>query len=205
MPHTPEPADPEAESTEAAEPEPVEGDLPEPIRLDPADLAAGFARLSNVFATAGDTEDETGAVEDLPDDAPPRPAGAGFILLKRGRAHARELARLTRWVDDILLPTYGREISTQAPWCPWWPQHPEAVARLHALWLSWRQHIAPDAGPSGPAIWHRDFLDHTMAQLRSPGGPFAACTTHPHRRAHRLLPPPPATEHDEPASTSVAA
>ncbi|RMI46739.1 DUF4913 domain-containing protein [Streptomyces triticirhizae] len=197
-----EPAAPE----QVDEPEQVEEHLPEPIRLDPADLATHLARLSNVFNNPAE-DNELDPLEDLDDELPQpaRPGGAGFILLKHGRARERELARLVRWVDDILLPNYGREISTPVPWCPWWPQHPEAVARLHALWAAWRQHIARDAGPSGPAIWHRDFLDHTMAQLRSAMGPFAACMTHPHRPAHRLLPPPPNTNTDDPGVPNAEA
>lgn len=170
----------------------------EPVRLpehELDDLAARLAALTAQSQTHDDLLDRLAA-----EQAPPAAAGLGpdtagpFILLLDADAYDHELRALTGWVDEVLLPVYGREISTQAPWCPWWPKHREAVARLHALWLAWQQHLAPDAGPSGPAVWHRDFLDHTMAQLRAPTGPFAACMTSPKRPAHRLLPPPhPAT------------
>ncbi|MFD5320045.1 DUF4913 domain-containing protein [Streptomyces sp. NPDC127098] len=166
-------------------------DLPEPIRLSDTEveeLAATVARLTARTSAHDQLLDRLAADDPLPLPAPP---GAGsYIVSLRGSAYDQELTGLTAWVNEVLLPVYGREISTQAPWCPWWPEHPEAVARLHGLWMAWKQHIAPDAGPSGPAVWHRDFLDHTMVQLRSPNGPFAACMTHPKRPAHRVLPPP---------------
>lgn len=113
-----------------------------------------------------------------------------FILTFTPDACARELTRLTEWVDKFLLPTYGREISANRPWCQHWPEHPEAVARLHALWLAYGQHADSSAGPSGMAVWHRDILDHTMPQLRAPDGPFAACSTREGQGGHRLLAPP---------------
>ncbi|WP_139275613.1 DUF4913 domain-containing protein, partial [Mangrovactinospora gilvigrisea] len=87
----------------------------------------------------------------------------------------------------LLLPVYGREITTARPWCPEWHQHPEAVARLHALWLAWQQYTAPSAGLAGPSMFHRDHLDPALLQLRSADGPFAACTTNVNRPTHRLL------------------
>jgi hypothetical protein len=111
-----------------------------------------------------------------------------FILAMDGADYDRELAELTTWVNDLLIPEYTREISTTRPWCDQWHEHPEAVARLHALWLAFQQHMDVEAsGLSGMATWHRDHLDHVMGQLRAPDGPFAACTTNPGRRSHRLL------------------
>ncbi|MFR9723978.1 DUF4913 domain-containing protein [Streptomyces sp. MS19] len=115
----------------------------------------------------------------------PRP-----ILELAGPERDDELDALSDWVDDFLLPTYGAEVTTAAPWCPRWQEHDDVVAWLHALWLAYQQHSAPDAGPSGMLIWHRDFLTHTMAAIRAPGGPLSACTTTPDRPAHRLLPHP---------------
>ncbi|MYW03362.1 DUF4913 domain-containing protein [Streptomyces sp. SID3343] len=91
------------------------------------------------------------------------------------------------WVEDLLLPVYGREISTNRPWCARWQEHPEAVVRLHGLWLAFQQLTDAEAGLTGPATWHRDHLDPTLAQLRDPGGPFGACTTNAARPNHRLL------------------
>ncbi|MFF8577269.1 DUF4913 domain-containing protein [Streptomyces albidoflavus] len=122
-----------------------------------------------------------------------------FILALGGEAYAAELDALSDWVNYLLLPVYGREISTARPWCAQWPEHPEAVARLHALWLAWQQYTDAEAGLSGPSTWHRDHLDHTLAQLRAPDGPFAACTTSATRPNHRVLSAPASEQAGMPA------
>ncbi|WP_063728765.1 DUF4913 domain-containing protein [Streptomyces sp. RTd22] len=116
--------------------------------------------------------------------------GSAFILALAGTVYAKELAALKVWVDDLLLPVYGREITSTRPWCAQWTEHPEAVARLHALWLAWQQFTDTEAGLAGPSMWHRDHLDPTMLQLRASDGPFSACTTSPTRPNHRLLSAP---------------
>ncbi|OIK08073.1 DUF4913 domain-containing protein [Streptomyces monashensis] len=113
-----------------------------------------------------------------------------FILALGGEAYAVELAALSDWVNNLFLPVYGREISTTRPWCAQWHEHPEAVARLHALWLAWQQLTDAEAGLSGPSTWHRDHLDQALVHLRAPDGPFAACTTSPTRPNHRVLATP---------------
>ncbi|WP_019359469.1 DUF4913 domain-containing protein [Streptomyces sp. AA1529] len=124
----------------------------------------------------------------------PAEASSVFILAMAGQAYAEELAALKVWVEDLLLPVYGREITSTRPWCPQWTEHPEAVARLHALWLAWQQFTGTDAGLAGPSLWHRDHLDPGLMQLRAPDGPFSACTTSPSRPNHRLLAAPAAYE-----------
>lgn len=138
-------------------------------------------------ATAQDTKDGS--------DGPSSP----FILTLEGPAYAKELAALRVWVEDLLLPVYGREITSTRPWCPQWTEHPEAVARLHALWLAWQQFTDAKGGLAGPSLWHRDHLDPALLQLRAPDGPFSACTTSPARPNHRLLSAP------DPAAYEVAA
>ncbi|MFC4607760.1 DUF4913 domain-containing protein [Streptomyces maoxianensis] len=113
-----------------------------------------------------------------------------FIMALDGKAYAEELAPLASWVHDLLLPVYGREITTGRPWCQRWQEHPEAVARLHALWLAWQQLTDVEAGLTGPSTWHRDHLDPAWLQLRMADGPFGACTTNPTRPNHRLLASP---------------
>ncbi|MFJ3901538.1 DUF4913 domain-containing protein [Streptomyces sp. NPDC090025] len=122
-------------------------------------------------------------------DNPQRPASV-FIVALGGEAYAVELAALSNWVNHLLLPVYGREISTTRPWCAQWHEHPEAVARLHALWLAWQQLTDTEAGLAGPSTWHRDHLDQALVHLRAPDGPFAACTTSPTRPNHRVLSTP---------------
>jgi hypothetical protein len=122
-----------------------------------------------------------------PGSAVPEPR---FILTLDGTAFEAELDALTDWVHDFLLPTYGAEVSTAAPWCKQWAEHLDVVGWLHGLWMAYQQHTDPEAGLSGPAVWHRDFLTHTMAAIRAPGGPLSACMTSLERPSHRILPSP---------------
>nr|WP_229924241.1 DUF4913 domain-containing protein [Streptomyces capillispiralis] len=119
----------------------------------------------------------------------PRPGGEpekdenqpGFILYLSGDAFFEALAGLKIWVHNLLLPVYGREVTSQAPWCPRWWEHLEAVAQLFGLWMAWQQHTRTEGGLAGPGIWHRDFLTPVMTSLRLPNGPFAGCKTGMHR------------------------
>ncbi|MEV6209566.1 DUF4913 domain-containing protein [Kitasatospora sp. NPDC051914] len=179
----------------------------EPIRIPDEDLDDLVSALTRTMAevrqhgvildrlgSEADTEIGTGPGADEPGHAPPdgEPDSSAplFILAMGGGQYAAELDGLANWVTHLLLPVYGREISSTRPWCSRWYEHPEAVARLHALWLVWQQLTDAEAGHAGPASWHRDHLDHTLLQLRSPDGPFAACTTSPARPAHRILSTP---------------
>ncbi|WP_406474496.1 DUF4913 domain-containing protein [Streptomyces sp. NBC_01615] len=109
------------------------------------------------------------------------PAAPPFILYLDGQEYAEEMSGLAVWVSDLLLPVYGREVTSQQPWCPRWWEHLEAVARLHGLWLAWQELTDPAAGASGPAVWHRDHVGPVLAELRSPSGPFAGCKAGSHR------------------------
>jgi hypothetical protein len=123
----------------------------------------------------------------LPVPAAPEPR---FILTLDGSAFEAELDALSDWVHDFLLPIYGAEVSTAAPWCEQWAEHLDVVGWLHSLWMAYQQHTDPEAGQSGPAVWHRDFLTHTMAAIRAQGGPLSACMTSLDRPSHRVLPSP---------------
>ncbi|MFF3257834.1 DUF4913 domain-containing protein [Streptomyces sp. NPDC002932] len=177
---------------------------PEPFRIpdgDLDDLASTLAKTMNEVRQHGVILDRLGSepapAAPEPADGVPAVAAADFvrddgpesvfILALDGEAYATELAALTAWVNYLFLSVYGREISTTRPWCAQWHEHPEAVARLHALWLAWQQFTDAEAGLSGPSTWHRDHLDHTLVHLRAPDGPFAACTTSPTRPNHRVL------------------
>ncbi|MFD8525454.1 DUF4913 domain-containing protein [Streptomyces capillispiralis] len=138
----------------------------------------------------GGTADAGAPREDGPDGGDtPRPGGEpekdenqpGFILYLSGDAFFEALAGLKIWVHNLLLPVYGREVTSQAPWCPRWWEHLEAVAQLFGLWMAWQQHTRTEGGLAGPGIWHRDFLTPVMTSLRLPSGPFAGCKTGMHR------------------------
>lgn len=121
-----------------------------------------------------------------------KPKTPPFILWLTGDKYAAELAALGGWVRNLLLPTYLGEVSSSAPWCARWWEHPAAVARLHATWLAWQELTNPDVcGLTGPSVWHRDHLEPMLAQLRAADGPFAGCMTNPDRPQHTVLPTPP--------------
>ncbi|MFD8351532.1 DUF4913 domain-containing protein [Streptomyces coelicoflavus] len=136
-----------------------------------------------------------------PPAAPPEPRP---ILELEGEEYEDELDALSDWVDDFLLPVYGAEVTTAAPWCLRWQEHDDVVAWLHALWLAYQQHRDPEAGLSGLFVWHRDFLTHATAAVRAPGGPLSACMTSPDRPAHRLLPGPPPSVRSETAAAPAS-
>lgn len=187
-----------SESTESHD---DEGPL-EPIRVPDSgleDLGASVRRLMERSAEQAQLLDSL-AADSIPGTPfagfPPLPGGPPvpglpaeprFILTLDGEEYDTELDALTDWVQRIFLGVYGSEITTASPWCFEWQEHLDVVGWLHALWLAWTQHMDPEAGPSGPAVWHRDFLTHTVAAVRASGGPLSACTTDPERRSHRLL------------------
>lgn len=112
------------------------------------------------------------------EEAPAQPL---FILYLEGPAYGQALRQLTLWTHHVLLPVYGREVTSTAPWCSRWWEHPEAVAQLHGLWLAWGDLTGSGSPASGPATWHRDYLSPVMASLRDPQGPFAGCKPGMHR------------------------
>ncbi|MGY0068749.1 DUF4913 domain-containing protein [Streptomyces sp. QTS137] len=113
--------------------------------------------------------------------APQAPSAPLFILYFEGPDYVQALRQLTLWAHHVLLPVYGREVTSSTPWCSRWWEHPEAVAQLHGLWLAWMELTGPGSGLSGPANWHRDYLLPVMASLRDPSGPFAGCKPGMHR------------------------
>jgi len=99
-------------------------------------------------------------------------------------------ADLISFYTQHLAPIIRRRDGGGRGWCPQWWRHPEAVARLHGLWLARQQLTATEAGLVGASTWHRDHLDQALVHLRAPDGPFAACTTSPARPTHRVLAAP---------------
>ena len=150
----------------------------------------------------------TPETEGMPPDPFVEPEGPRFILYFDGAAYEQELEQLAVWVEELLIPVYGREVSSTAMWCPRWWAHPEAVARLHALYLAWMVLTGEGSELYGPAMWHRDYLDPTMAALRSPDGPFAGCTSLGERPKHRVLEAPrllPVGQDDQETESAQAA
>ncbi|OKI25617.1 DUF4913 domain-containing protein [Streptomyces sp. CB03911] len=172
---------------------------PESIRLPDDDLDDLVSALHATMAEvrqhgvildrlASEAEHEPEADTAAPPIEPtddPDAAAPLFILAMGGAQYEAELAELSLRVTHIPLPVHDREIGSIRPWCAKWHEHPEAVARLHGLWLARQQLAGAEAGLAAPSTWHRDHLDHTFLQLRAPAGPFAACTTSPGRPADR--------------------
>ncbi|MGN6128959.1 MAG: hypothetical protein ACTHOK_01305 [Nocardioidaceae bacterium] len=72
-----------------------------------------------------------------------------------------EFLDLNRWVD-WLRHAYGLP-PTVVP--PLWHRHDELIWELSALHTHWLNSYHPDASPSAPSAWHRDFAD-TRLRLR---------------------------------------
>lgn len=96
------------------------------------------------------------------------------------------------FVREFLIVTYRREVSPKGDyrWDSRWWMHPEAVARLDALWRTW-EHFRND-GATGMSVWWRDHADHHMGVLLSSAGPFAKTsgTTEPGDPLPYTAPPP---------------
>lgn len=126
------------------------------------------------------TQSEANGTNENDQEAESKPL---FILYLDGAEYARQLRRLTLWVHHVLLPVYGSEVTSSTPWCTRWWAHPEAIARLHGLWLAWGDLTGPGSDALGPATWHRDHLTSVMNTLRSTDGPFAGCKPGNHRKS----------------------
>ncbi|MFJ1707601.1 DUF4913 domain-containing protein [Kitasatospora sp. NPDC088346] len=154
-------------------------------------LAVVADRLSEEYEPQETDEVPDGeASDDAPDTGPLT------ILAFDDDALAAEVATMVPWVDHILLAVYGQEITSGRPWCTRWPEHDEALARIHHCWLAWQELTDARSGATGPSVWQRDHLEPLLLKLRSPDGPFAACTTNPDHLSHRLLPAPVFTDPD---------
>jgi Domain of unknown function (DUF4913) len=83
--------------------------------------------------------------------------------------------RLLDFVRDELAPLYQRSFEGRTRvWCPQWWRHPEAVARLAAVWQAW-EHLRRDP-TVGLSVWLRDHADYHVGVLLDPDGPFKGCS-----------------------------
>ncbi len=82
----------------------------------------------------------------------------------------RSLGDFVGW----LLEVYRRSTRGHARvFCPQWWKHPEAVARMDALWRAFEQ-LRQDPG-TGMSVFWRDHADHHMTVLLDSDGPFKGC------------------------------
>jgi Domain of unknown function (DUF4913) len=93
------------------------------------------------------------------------------------------------FVAAFLAPIWRHRVDADgrnSTWCRQWWRHPEAVARLDALWRAW-EHLRLDAA-TGMSVWFRDHADHHMAILTSIDGPLGGCTLVQHKPKFPALP-----------------
>ncbi len=127
--------------------------------------------------------DEQPPPEQLP-DLPPRPAAGHDDRDDQEEEPRPVFSAVEFWVEEIFAKTYIRDLGPESRWCARWWAHPEAVARLFALWSTWerayrREHAVP-ADDTAMATWIRDYLDRLLPPLMSSRGPFAACRPEEH-------------------------
>ncbi|MER8041920.1 DUF4913 domain-containing protein [Streptomyces sp. NPDC094032] len=60
-------------------------------------------------------------------------------------------------------------------WCPEWWQHPEAIARLAALWRAF-EYLSQDPGLGMTSWWLHHADPHLAALMHPDKGPFAYCS-----------------------------
>jgi hypothetical protein len=92
------------------------------------------------------------------------------------------------WVAGWLVTMYPHDLldhDRKLRWCPHWHEHPEAVARLDALWQAWEAlRLVPG---TGIASWWTTYADPIMGRLLDPDhGPFRRCTPTEHKTAPPL-------------------
>ena len=81
----------------------------------------------------------------------------------------------------------GNPVPGGVQWCPRWWLHPEAAARVTALWLAWE--ACNRDGGTAPAAWWVNYADPIMRELFEPQAAFAGCSpARSHRPANLPLP-----------------
>jgi len=73
------------------------------------------------------------------------------------------------WVEHWLLPHWKRDLSP-ARWDPRWWEYTEVLSRFEALWRAWE--FLRLEGPTGMAVFFRDYLDTAMPIITASDGPF---------------------------------
>ncbi len=130
-------------------------------QLQDTTARVGFVLDRETVGEAGQEEPEPGQVSgQATGESEGKPPAPPLILRLPAHEFETELTALDAWVKHVLAPNYLNEVTSQAPWCARWWEHPQAVARLHALWVAWQELTTPEAGGwTGPSVWHRDHLD----------------------------------------------
>lgn len=92
---------------------------------------------------------------------------------------------LPTFVSDYLALIIQRRMDDGSHlWCPSWWAHPEAIARLAAMWRAF-EYLRSDPA-IGLSNWWLHHADPHLAVLLSPTGPFHACAQGHRSDAERL-------------------
>ena len=149
-------------------------------------------------ASSVDGDDVASDVSPGPNGQPREPdaQAAGEPAEPSAVCYYRSLGEFAGW----LLQVYRRSTRGQARvFCPQWWKHPEAVARMDALWRAFEQ-LRQDPG-TGMSVFWRDHADHHMTVLLDADGPFKGCedghSTHPLEPIHQDEPPAVLFERDQ--------
>jgi hypothetical protein len=106
---------------------------------------------------------------------PPGPAGV---------ASGPEYRDLPAWVEEWFVPTIRRSMRSSMKWCERWWAHPEAAARLGAMWAAWE--VANADGGSAMSQWWLSHFEPHWNILIDAHGPFSGCGEGRCRHARRL-------------------
>jgi hypothetical protein len=94
-------------------------------------------------------------------------------------------ANVEDWYINVLAVMAERRLdaagSGTLTWCPRWWEHPEAIARLEALWRAWE--VCRDDDGESPSRWFWQHCDPMLAVLMDAKlGPLADCKPDLHRK-----------------------
>lgn len=113
------------------------------------------------------------ALEDRPSARPVAPAAWCWRALS-DQAAEELWTQLKEWVAWIRC---RYPLAKKLPPC--WPEHPEVVEELTALWLAWQAaYEQPDAQPTAAADWHDRWLPGALHRLEHGAHAINCSDTH---------------------------
>jgi len=113
----------------------------------------------DVTQDATDTGVDVDVLDDAEDAAPASPWQVSFA----------------EWVQEHFATVEFFTADPKIKWCPTWWEHPEAVARLKALWAAYLG-LAEEEDPSAVSSWWLHHWDAHRAILFHDAGPFRNCS-----------------------------
>jgi len=89
---------------------------------------------------------------------------------------------VSEFVEDFLAPIIERKLVGSGrglTWCPQWWVHPEAIARLMAMWEAWET-LRGDGGTAMSSWWSAHCDHHLGVLMNGESGPLNLCTPTEH-------------------------